>query len=149
MLAKDKILQARYRIIRQLGQGGMGAVYEAKDERLGSLVALKEILFELENLENAKQQDLFRHAFEREARILANLHHEAFPRVIDYFSETDRQFLVMELMQGDDLNELLEKRGSPFLVAEVLYWAELLLDALDYLHTQNPPITIVTSNRII
>ena len=140
MLAKNEILQARYRILRQLGQGGMGAVYEAKDERLGSLVALKEILYELDNLPSAAQQELLQHAFEREAKILANLHHEAFPRVIDYFLEKDRQFLVMELMQGDDLHKLLEKRGSPFPLLDVLNWAEQLLDALDYLHTQNPPI---------
>ncbi len=140
MLAINEILQARYRIIRQLGQGGMGAVYEARDERLGSLVALKEILYELDNLPSAAQNQLLKLAFEREAKILANLHHEAFPRVIDYFLEKDRQFLVMELMQGDDLHKLLEKRGSPFSVSDVLNWAEQLLDALDYLHTQNPPI---------
>lgn len=140
MLAINQTLQERYQIIRQLGHGGMGAVYEAKDTRLGASVAIKEILFELDSGSNLKQQELVRLAFEREAKILASLHHEAFPRVTDYFSEQNRQFLVMELIRGDDLVELLEKHRSPFSLEEVLRWAEQLLDALDYLHTRNPPI---------
>jgi serine/threonine protein kinase len=140
MLAVNQILQDRYQITRQLGHGGMGAVYEARDIRLGALVALKEILFKLEDGSDDKQQEMIRLAFEREAKILANLQHEAFPRVTDYFTEEDRQYLVMELIQGDDLGELLKKRGAPFLLDNVLDWAEQLLDALDYLHTKQPPI---------
>jgi serine/threonine protein kinase len=116
MLAVNQILQDRYQITRQLGHGGMGAVYEARDIRLGALVALKEILFKLEDGSDDKQQEMIRLAFEREAKILANLQHEAFPRVTDYFTEEDRQYLVMELIQGDDLGELLKKRGAPFLL---------------------------------
>jgi serine/threonine protein kinase len=140
MLAKNEVLQNRYRIIRQLGHGGMGAVYEANDKNVGSSVALKEIIIELDKIPTAKQRELFRRAFEREARLLASLHHEVFPRVMDYFSEENRQFLIMELVFGDDLGELLVKNKKPFALETALQWADHLLDALDYLHTQNPPI---------
>ncbi len=140
MLTKNELLQGRYRIIRQLGHGGMGAVYEAQDERLGSSVALKEIIIELDKIPPGKQRELFMRAFEREAKLLANLHHEAFPRVMDYFSEEDRQFLIMELIHGDDLGALLDKNKQPFALRDILKWTDQLLDALDYLHTQTPPI---------
>jgi serine/threonine protein kinase len=140
MLALNEILQGRYRILRRLGHGGMGAVYEAMDERFGSTVALKEIIIDLDRVQNASQQAMMRHAFEREARILAHLHHEAFPHVRDYFAETDRQFLVMELIGGEDLADLLARQQAPFLLEDVLKWADQLLDALDYLHTLEMPI---------
>lgn len=131
MLAPDTILQNRYRIIRRLGQGGMGAVYEALDQRLSSSVALKETLV---------SPDITNSAFEREASLLANLRHPCLPVVTDYFIENDGQFLVMQLITGDDLAELLRRKGSPFPVDQVLEWADKLLDVLEYLHTRQPPI---------
>jgi hypothetical protein len=131
MLSPETILQGRYRIIRQLGQGGMGAVYEAVDERLDTTVALKETLFTDEKL---------RKQFEREARLLARLHHQALPRVSDHFSEGDGQFLVMQYVAGDDLAAMLVQRNGSFPQEEVLRWADQLCDALDYLHTQDPEI---------
>src|SRR5216683_1290142 len=114
MLSPDTILQARYRIVCQLGQGGMGAVYEAVDERLDTIVALKETLFTDERL---------RKQFEREARLLARLHHQALPRVSDHFNEGDGQFLVMQYITGDDLFEMLARRKAPFPQDEVLLTA--------------------------
>jgi serine/threonine protein kinase len=131
VLTPETILQGRYRIIRQLGQGGMGAVYEAIDQRLDTTVALKETLFTEERL---------RKQFEREARLLARLHHPALPRVSDHFSEGDGQFLVMQFIPGDDLSEMMTRKRSPFPANQVLTWADQLLDALDYLHTQDPQI---------
>jgi hypothetical protein len=131
MLSPETILQGRYRIIRQLGQGGMGAVYEALDQRLDTTVALKETLFTDEKL---------RKQFEREARLLARLHHQALPRVSDHFNEADGQFLVMQYVAGDDLSAMLVQRNGPFPQEEVLRWADQLCDALDYLHTQDPEI---------
>ncbi|HEU4874903.1 MAG TPA: protein kinase [Pyrinomonadaceae bacterium] len=131
MLTPDTILQGRYRIVRQLGQGGMGAVYESIDQRLDTTVALKETLFAEERL---------RKQFEREARLLARLHHPALPRVSDHFSEGDGQFLVMQFIQGDDLSEMMTRKRAPFPANQVLTWADQLLDALDYLHTQDPQI---------
>ena len=106
MIGPNTILQNRYRIIRQLGKGGMGMVYEALDQRVSCIVALKETL--------AGANDEARRAFEREAGLLANLRHQALPKVMDYFSEGDGDFLVMEFVPGHDLAELLEIRGSPF-----------------------------------
>jgi len=109
----------------------MGAVYEAVDERLDTVVALKETLFSDEKL---------RKQFEREARLLARMHHQALPRVSDHFNEGDGQFLVMQYIAGDDLAEMLAQRNGPFPQEEVLVWADQLCDALDYLHTQDPQI---------
>jgi len=131
MLTPETVLQGRYRIVRQLGQGGMGAVYEAIDQRLDTTVALKETLFSDERL---------RKQFEREARLLARLHHPALPRVSDHFSEGDGQFLVMQFIPGDDLSEMMARKRGPFPANQVLTWADQLLDALDYLHTQDPQI---------
>jgi serine/threonine protein kinase len=129
--APETILQGRYRIVRQLGRGGMGAVYEAVDERLSRTVALKETLAETDDLKRA---------FEREARLLANLRHPVLPKVIDHFTEESGQFLVMEFIPGSDLGELLERRARPFSPGEVAAWADDLLDALDHLHTNDPPV---------
>jgi serine/threonine protein kinase len=131
MLITGTVLQNRYQIVRQLGQGGMGAVFEAIDQRLDTTVALKETLFADERL---------RKQFEREARLLARLHHPALPRVSDHFSEGDGQFLVMQFIGGEDLAEMITRRRGPFPVDQVLSWADQLLDALDYLHTQDPQI---------
>ncbi|MEO8435929.1 MAG: protein kinase [Pyrinomonadaceae bacterium] len=131
MLAPESVLQGRYRIVGPLGEGGMGAVYEAVDERLDTIVALKETLFTDERL---------RKQFEREARLLARLHHQALPRVSDHFNEGEGQFLVMQFVAGEDLQAMLTHRNGPFPAAEVLKWADQLLDALDYLHTQDPQI---------
>lgn len=131
MLTPETVLQSRYRVVRQLGQGGMGAVYEAVDERLDSTIALKETFFADERL---------RKQFEREARLLARMHHPALPRVSDHFSEGEGQFLVMHFIAGDDLAEMSAKRRGPFPAEQVLTWADQLLDALDYLHTQDPQI---------
>src|SRR3954465_11725073 len=129
MLTEGTILQGRYRIVRQLGQGGMGAVYEAVDERLDTIVALKETFFVDEKL---------RKQFEREARLLARLHHQALPRVSDHFNEGDGQFLVMQYIPGDDLSQMMAQKQGPFPADQVLTWGDQLLDALDYLHTQDP-----------
>lgn len=131
MLPPDTVLQNRYRIVRQLGVGGMGTVYEAIDLRFDNQVALKETHFTNEAL---------RKQFEREARLLNKLRHPALARVIDHFTEGDGQHLVMDFIEGDDLFEMLRARGSAFPVEEGLKWADQLLDALDYLHSHEPPI---------
>lgn len=131
MLAPGVLLQDRYQIVRSIGQGGMGAVYQATDRRLGHIVAIKEI----------HQHDSYlRAAFEREACLLAALRHPALPKVTDHFVEPAGQFLVMEFIPGDDLASRLLRQREPLAVDDVLHWADQLLDVLTYLHSQTPPV---------
>ena len=128
MLTPNSTLQhGRYRITRPIGQGGMGAVYEGYDNNLKNRIAIKEAL--------VSDPTLLR-AFEREAQRLARLRHIALPRVIDHFIDGNSQYLVMEYIEGQDLSQMLKQRKQPFPVADVLAWADTLLDALAY--PQNP-----------
>ena len=127
-LAPDTVLQDRYRIVRQLGRGGMGAVYEALDQRLLITVALKETL---------SSEESMRKQFEREARLLAGMQHPALPRVSDHFVEGNRAFLVMEFIGGVDLAKIIAQQPGPFPRDQVIAWADQLLDALIYLHSRD------------
>jgi serine/threonine protein kinase len=130
MIKTDTILQDRYLIKKQIGAGGMGAVYLAVDQRFDNYVAIKETFY---------KDDEFGEAFEREARILNGLIHPVLPHVSDYFTESEGYFLVMQFIEGDDVSDILKRDGA-FPVRDVLRWFHNLLDALDYLHSQEPPI---------
>ena len=127
-LSPDSRLQDRYRIVKQLGRGGMGAVYEAVDERLGITVALKEVL---------SAEPSMRKQFEQEARLLASMQHPALPRVSDHFVEGNRAFLVMQFISGTDLASIISQQSGPFPRDQVIAWAHHLLDALIYLHSRD------------
>jgi eukaryotic-like serine/threonine-protein kinase len=131
LLAPDTILQSRYRVVRQLGMGGMGAVYEAIDLRLGHTVALKQTL--------TNDEEQWRQ-FEREARLMAWLNHPVLPRVSDYFTEGHRAFFVMQFVAGSDLAEIIAQQPGPLPRNAVVAWADQLLDALIYLHTHERQI---------
>ena len=131
-LAPNTMIQNRYLIVQLIGKGGMGEVYLAVDQRLGSAVALKRTFF--------ANDEMLGNAFEREAKILARLRHPVLPKVSDHFTEGDEQYLVMEHIAGDDLSKRLESANKPFPVSWVLFWADQLLDALSYLHSHEPPI---------
>jgi hypothetical protein len=129
------MLQDRYRIVEHVGKGGMGSVYKAiyTTQAFSTTYAIKVTQTDTSQAHISK-------AFESEANLLAQLRHPALPRVADYFTQNDRLFLVMDFIEGADLATLLEQRGAPFPVDNVLRWADKLLDALEYLHSQNPPI---------
>ena len=131
-LAPNTLIQNRYLIVHLIGKGGMGEVYLAVDQRLGSAIALKRTLF--------ADDEMLGNAFEREARTLARLRHPVLPKVSDHFTEDSGQYLVMEHIAGDDLCKRLEAAQKPFPTNWVLYWADQLLDALAYLHSHEPPI---------
>ncbi len=142
MLTPGDVLRARYKIVASIGQGGMGAVYEAEDARLaGRRCALKEVKLDPNMTPEARRQA--QEQFYREASVLARLDHPTLPKVSDYFSEDDIDFLVMDFVPGRDLKDIMNeaRRAGQFLdEAAVLNWADQLCDALAYLHRQEPAI---------
>ncbi|MBK9768021.1 MAG: protein kinase [Chloracidobacterium sp.] len=106
-LAPNTMIQNRYLVVHLIGKGGMGEVYLAVDQRLGSAIALKRTSF-------ADDAGLAA-AFEREAKILARLRHPVLPKVSDHFTDNGEQYLVMEHISGDDLSQRLETatKSSP------------------------------------
>lgn len=141
-LQKREVLRGRYQIQQQIGQGGIGSVYLAEDLRLeGRLCAVKEVEHDRslpdKIFEEAREQ------FMREATVLARLDHPNLPKVSDFFSRENRDYLVMDYVPGEDLRTLMldARRSKAFLRADVvLGWANQIANALTYLHTQDPPI---------
>jgi serine/threonine protein kinase len=131
-LKPGKILKNRYKIVKQLGQGGFGAVYRAEDSSLKTDCAIKE---NLDYWDEAQRQ------FEFEALMLANLRHPNLPRVTDYFViPAHGQYLVMDYVEGYDLQQVIDRSGQPPLDKRILDWIDQICDALAYLHAQSPPI---------
>ena len=137
-LIVGQTLDGRYRIHKVLGQGGMGRVYLANDTRLANRpVAAKEMI-----LGDGIQEKKAIEDFSREASVLAKLSHPSIPQVIDYFAENGRHYLVMEYVAGGDLQAHLDQLGADSKIpeAKVLRWARQILDVLQFLHAQKPPI---------
>jgi serine/threonine-protein kinase len=141
-LKKGATLRERYAIQRVIGRGGMGSIYLAHDIRLeGRNCAVKEVEYDRALPPDSLQQT--REQFEREATVLARLDHPNLPKVSDFFSEVDRDYLVMDFVPGKDLRTMMvEARRDEKFIEEwvVLSWANQLADALNYMHRQNPPI---------
>ncbi|MBN1669098.1 MAG: protein kinase, partial [Anaerolineales bacterium] len=131
-LKPGEIIKQRYCIVKSLGQGGFGAVYRAEDLSLKTFCALKE---NLDYWEEAQRQ------FEREARLLAGLRHPNLPRVTDYFSiPAQGQYLVMDFIEGYDLQTILDRIGQPLAEKQVVAWIDQICEALAYLHSQKPQV---------
>ena len=141
-LQPNDTLRDRYKIVGLIGTGGMGAVYLADDTRLrGRQCAIKETLPRF-NLSEAATQAA-RDQFYEEASTLARLDHPGLPKVNDFFSIEERDYLVMDYVPGQNLLEIItETRREDRLLAqeEVLGWAKQLCDTLTYLHTRTPVV---------
>jgi serine/threonine-protein kinase len=138
----DTILRERYKLTNIVGHGGMGSVYRAEDLRLpGRLCAIKEI-----QPDPNATPELWAQAqgqFLKEASILAQLDHPNLPKVSDFFAENGRDYLVMDFVPGKDLKQILDEgRQNGHLPTQdtIIKWAVQLMDALDYLHRQEPPV---------
>jgi serine/threonine protein kinase len=141
-LKTGEVLRGRYRIRERIGQGGMGSIYLADDLRLeGRRCALKEVEHDRTVPANVLKET--REQFLREATILARLDHPNLPKVSDFFTISERDYLVMDYVPGNDLRTLMlaARQRNQFLAEpDVLSWANQLSDALTYLHKQDPPL---------
>ena len=130
-LKQGEILQNRYRIERELGRGGFGAVYRSWDQNLNKACALKE---NLSTTPEAQRQ------FRREATVLASLTHPNLPRVTDHFSISGQgQYLVMDFVEGEDLGSMLLRQGT-IDPDKAIEWINQVADALEYLHNRKQPV---------
>lgn len=138
-LQANTVLQRRYKILGVLGGGGMGTVYQARDLNFPDvrrLVAVKEMLNP--STDSALHASTLK-TFQREANILATLNHPAIPKIFDFFDQNDRMYLVMEYINGSDIETLLSKtRELP--IDKLIEWSIDLCDVVGYLHTQQNPI---------
>ena len=135
MLDIGTIIDDKYEIIAEVGQGGMSTVYLAMDVRLKKQWAVKVVpkIYKDEHDNEIIQKAM------AEAELLKKLDHPAFPRVVDVFDMDDTICIVMDYVEGDSLDKILHKFGAqPQDI--VVEWAKQLCEALSYLHSQNPPI---------
>ena len=123
----------RYDLIRVLGKGAMGLVYEARDPNLDRRVAIKTI--KVENLSEEAAAE-YEARFRTEARSAARLQHPNIVSVYDSDRDGDMAYLVMEFIQGEDLKQHLDN-GKRYSLAQSLAMVGDLLAALDYAHRQN------------
>lgn len=117
----------KYEILRQIGSGGMGIVYEAVNVRLKKRVALKKMRPELSLNIREKQR------FLAEAQRVAELHHPNIVDIYDIYEAEDAVYLVFELIEGHGVDEILN-RGEKFEVAEAVRIASAACLALEYAH---------------
>jgi serine/threonine-protein kinase len=134
-LSTGQLLNKRYRINRLLGTGGMGAVYFARDPVLNRNVAIKQL--QADPITGQLTAERIRAQFQREAQVLAGLHHPNLPRVTDYFTEDNLHYLVMDYIEGQTLQELVQMNPKGLEEKLVLDWAEQLLLALEYIHSHH------------
>ncbi|MCE1247311.1 MAG: serine/threonine protein kinase [Firmicutes bacterium] len=132
MLQKNEIINQRYKVESVIGEGGMSTVYAVYDTTLDKRWAMKETL---DIFPDKDKKDII-DQFHREAKMLAGLSHPNLPKVIDFFSENQRHYLVEELIEGQPSSDLLEK-SQAFDEFRVLSWALQICDLLDFLHNNN------------
>ncbi|HET6446429.1 MAG TPA: serine/threonine-protein kinase [candidate division Zixibacteria bacterium] len=138
LLETGTLLQDRYQVMEILGVGGFSSVYQARDLRFTDVTRLCAIKEMTHRESSEKSHVLAASSFQREASILATLSHPAVPDVYDFFTESERSYLVLECIAGKDLEAIIEERTKPHSIKTILDWAIQLCDVLAYLHGHEP-----------
>ncbi len=138
--AEEKILKNRYKLISPLSEGGEGKIFLTYDTGLNKTCVAKKIYKKNLDTLDEKERKRITQPFEREARILANLRHPNLPCVTDYFIEENCCYLIMDYIDGQDLEVILDEKETGLPEKDVIQWGIQICRVIEYLHNQTPPI---------
>jgi serine/threonine-protein kinase len=134
MLEIGSVLDGKYKILDQIGKGGMSVVYLARNEKLAQNCAIKEV-----RKDGVKDFEIVKQGLVAETDILKKLKHPSLPMIMDIIDTEDSFVIVMELIDGKSMDKTLEEHGA-LPEAYVVEWAKQICDVFQYLHTRKPPI---------
>ena len=134
MLQVGSVLDGKYKILNEIGHGGMSVVYLALNERANKTWAIKEV-----RKDGGNDQEVVSQGLIAETEMLKKLHHPNLPSIVDVIDTEDSFIIVMDYIEGKSLQDLLDTSG-PQPVDLVVDWAKQLCDVLGYLHSRIPPI---------
>ncbi len=134
MLKIGSLIDGKYRVLSEVGHGGMSVVYMAINEKANKTWAIKEV-----RKDGIKDFDIVKQGLVVETEMLKRLNHPNLPSIIDVIENDDNFLIVMDYIEGNTLNKSLEEYGAQPQDA-VIGWAKQLCDVLGYLHTRNPAI---------
>jgi tetratricopeptide (TPR) repeat protein/predicted Ser/Thr protein kinase len=135
------ILDAKFKIVQVLGEGGMGTVYKVEQVgKPGYFRAVKELLINPNTTEEERKSAIER--FDKEIDLLFNLKHPRIPSLILSFQERGNYYFVMEFVPGRTLEKLLEDSRGPLDEEQVIKWMMQVCEALSYIHSRTPPIVL-------
>ena len=134
MLEIGSLIDGKYKILNEVGHGGMSVVYLAMNERANKQWAIKEV-----RKDGVKDFEVVKQSLVAETNMLKKLSHPSLPDIVDVIDEDDRFLIVMDYIEGNSLKTALQEYGVQS-QKNVIKWAKQLCDVLGYLHSQNPPI---------
>jgi serine/threonine protein kinase len=138
-VVRSSLLNNRYEIISEVGQGGFGVVYKARD--IYSRSRLRQVAIKQINLGSLSARQIIEatDSYNREVTLLSRLTHTNLPHIYDHFTDPEHWYLVMDFIEGETLEAHLKQVGH-LSVKETLNIAIQLTNVLGYLHSQEPPI---------
>ena len=125
MINVGNVVRDRYEILAELGKGGMSTVFLARDKKLGSYWAIKQVL---------KNKNVDIEAFKKEVELLSSLNHVQIPRIVDRIDSDDSYCVCMDFIDGISLSKKVLAEGAQR-ENDVVKWAIMVCDVLHYLHT--------------
>ena len=144
------LIDGKYKILEEIGHGGMSTVYLAMDQSLHKQWAVKEVRREYiidpvtnerkETEEIRKKNDAYIRSILAEANLIKTLDHPAIPRIVNIINDKDILYIVMDYIDGESLDKVLKNAQGPLHEDDVMDWAAQVCDVLTYLHTHNPPV---------
>ncbi len=134
MLEIGSLIDGKYKILNEVGHGGMSVVYLAMNEKANKQWAIKEV-----RKDGVKDFEVVKQSLVAETDMLKKLNHPNLPSIVDVIEDENRFLIVMDYIQGNSLGRALEESGAQP-QEEVIFWAKQLCDVLGYLHTRIPPI---------